>query len=210
MTTPTPTPRTIAVGFDRVLHRYSLGWADGTIYDPPVPGAIEGLRTLMKDAAVYVHTARSPHQVAAWLAGHGLNAIADSPATAREFWDNRGQLLVSRRKYPALAYLDGRAVRFTGWDTAAADIALVASALDPLTVLTSIEAAPRFVQAPGCPHCPDGHTPPDHGQPWAVRVTDDRDGDGQPLRLAVERVAGAHVAETDAQWLRDLIEKATA
>jgi hypothetical protein len=62
---------------------------------------------------------------------------------------------------------------------------------------------------PGCPHCPDGHTPPDHGQPWHVRVAEALDGDGQPVRLVVERAAGAHVAESDAAWLRDLINRAT-
>lgn len=81
----------------------------------------------------------------------------------------------------------------------------------PLTVLDGIETAPQYVPAPGCPHCPDGHTPPDHGQPWHVRVAPDRDGDGdgQPLRLIVERSAGAHIAESDAAWLRALIERAS-
>ncbi|MER5715756.1 hypothetical protein [Streptomyces sp. NPDC002132] len=53
-----------------------------------------------------------------------------------------------------------------------------------------------------CEHCPDGHTPADSGsQPWGVRVGPERDGDGQPIRLYVERSAGAHVAESDAEWI---------
>ncbi|MEU9606175.1 hypothetical protein [Streptomyces sp. NPDC048057] len=54
-----------------------------------------------------------------------------------------------------------------------------------------------------CPHCPDGHTPPDHGQPWHARVGSERDADGQPTVIRVERAAGAHVAESDADWIRD-------
>lgn len=55
----------------------------------------------------------------------------------------------------------------------------------------------------GCPHCPDGHTPAAVGsQPWHVRVGPEPDGDGQPIRLYVERSAGAHVAESDAEWVR--------
>ncbi|MFJ7999009.1 hypothetical protein ACIQ7D_17935 [Streptomyces sp. NPDC096310] len=54
-----------------------------------------------------------------------------------------------------------------------------------------------------CPHCPDGHTLPDGGsQPWHAHVSDDRDGDGQPTQIIVARSAGAHVAESDAEWIR--------
>ena len=55
-----------------------------------------------------------------------------------------------------------------------------------------------------CPHCPDGHTPPDGGsQPWAAYLAPVRDGDGQPVTIHVCRSAGAHLAESDAQWVRE-------
>lgn len=38
---------TLAVDFDGAVHRYSRGRHDGTIYDPPIPGALNGLRQLM-------------------------------------------------------------------------------------------------------------------------------------------------------------------
>ncbi len=72
---------------------------------------------------------------------------------------------------------------------------------DPLVVLQQIEEQPRYVPVPGCPHCPDGHTPPDHGQPWSAHVGPGRDGDGQPTTIHVGRSAGAHVAESDAEWV---------
>lgn len=57
-----------------------------------------------------------------------------------------------------------------------------------------------------CKHCPDGHTPPTGGsQPWSAWVTQERDGDGQPMTISVARSAGAHVAESDAQWIRDVL-----
>ncbi|GHA95305.1 hypothetical protein GCM10010330_56820 [Streptomyces tendae] len=62
---------------------------------------------------------------------------------------------------------------------------------------------PDPAPAGDCEHCPDGHTPADSGsQPWHVRVGPERDGDGQPIRLYVERSAGAHVADADAEWIR--------
>lgn len=54
-----------------------------------------------------------------------------------------------------------------------------------------------------CAHCPDGHTPPTGGsQPWAAFIGTQRDGDGQPMQIIVARSAGAHVAESDAEWVR--------
>ena len=99
-----PRPSTIAVDFDGVIHGYSKGWHDGTIYDPPVPGAIDALCELMLDYAVFVHTSRDVGQVAGWLTGTaGLDAIADDGRA--QFWNERGCLLVTNRKLPAVAYI---------------------------------------------------------------------------------------------------------
>lgn len=73
---------------------------------------------------------------------------------------------------------------------------------DPLNVLRAIEEAPSYDLVPGCPHCPDGHTPPNHGQTWGAFVSPERDGDGQSMQIIVARSAGAHVAESDAEWVR--------
>ena len=58
---------TVAVEVDGVIHAYTRGWHDGTIYDDPVPGAFDALRTLMTDYAVYVHTTRNVSDVESWL-----------------------------------------------------------------------------------------------------------------------------------------------
>lgn len=68
---------TIAVDFDGVIHAYSRGWHDGTIYDPPLPRAIEGLRALMEHDAVFILTTREPEQVMPWLEGYGFDATID-------------------------------------------------------------------------------------------------------------------------------------
>lgn len=133
---------TFAVDFDGVIHRYSRGWHDGTIYDPPMEGAMDGLRALMDYDAVFIHTTRDPEQVATWLEARGVHAVTDEdtcerchgqytdevPCTACQgsglltFWNQRGVLLVTNRKLPARAYLDDRAVPFTRWDKALADL----------------------------------------------------------------------------------------
>jgi hypothetical protein len=146
--------RTVAVDFDGVIHCYRRGWADGSIYDEPMPGAVEGLRMLMETYAVFVFTTREPEQVMPWLESHGLNVTIDErcascygegggqeldadwrplrPAWECDsckgsgeltFWNETGQLLVTNRKLPAIAYVDDRAVRFRSWDQALADLA---------------------------------------------------------------------------------------
>lgn len=147
---------TIAVDFDGVIHAYSDGWADGTIYDDPLPGAIQGLGVLMETDAVFIHTSREPEQVGPWLERYGFDVTIDDrcgrclggpdPEETDEFfrptgrvwhvttcrvcrgsgrltfWNETGQLLVTNRKLPARLYLDDRAILFTSWDQALADI----------------------------------------------------------------------------------------
>lgn len=110
---------TLAVDFDGVIHAYSCGWHDGTIYDPPMLGALDGLRQLMGHDAVFIFTAREPAQVAEWLSRRGFicRTEHDSP-----FWNVRDQLLVTNLKLAANSYLDDRAVHFTSWDQALADL----------------------------------------------------------------------------------------
>lgn len=109
---------TVAVDFDGVIHRYSKGWQDGSIYDPLMPGAVEGLRALMARYAVFVFTARPAAQVAAWLVDRGFPVRIDGDPDSPEFWNARDVLLVTNRKLAAVAYLDDRAVRFTDWGRA--------------------------------------------------------------------------------------------
>lgn len=105
---------TIAVDFDGVIHRYSKGWQDGTIYDDPMLGAISGLNELMRRDAVFIHTSRDPMTVALWLTEKlGVTATWE-PEGARphEFWNDRGRVLVTNRKLPATVYIDDRGLRF--------------------------------------------------------------------------------------------------
>ncbi|RCG31915.1 hypothetical protein DQ384_05060 [Sphaerisporangium album] len=59
--------------------------------------------------------------------------------------------------------------------------------------------------ATGCPHCPDGHARP-LSRSWGVYVAPTRDGDGQPTTIHIARSDGSHVAASDAEWIRRLID----
>lgn len=115
--------RAVAVDFDGPIHLYSRGWNDGTIYDPPSDGALDALDVIMDRAAVFVHTSREPQQVVPWLREVGLPATSRTPAGP--FWNERGSLLVTQRKLPALAYVDDRAVRYRSWPQALSELATI-------------------------------------------------------------------------------------
>jgi len=105
----------IAVDFDGVIHRYSKGWHDGTIYDEPMPGAREALARIHQRYRVVILTTRvnpalhggdaQMAGVEAWLAEHGF--------VEGEHWGE-----VTHEKAPALVYIDDRALRFVDWDQA--------------------------------------------------------------------------------------------
>lgn len=113
---------TIAVDFDGVIHAYSRGWQDGTIYDQPIRDALVALETLMARDAVFIHTTRNPRQVARWIereSGHDIDCTTRLPRTwygrRKPFWNTTGLLLVTDRKLAATVYIDDRAHRFETW-----------------------------------------------------------------------------------------------
>lgn len=119
---------TVAIDLDGVMHSYSRGWQGGALYDPPMEGTREGVQAVMDAESAFVFTAREDlHSVVEWIERElGIPAIADSPVTSRTFWNERGVLLVTNKKYPARRYLDDRGVTFGpgGWAQALRDLEL--------------------------------------------------------------------------------------
>lgn len=118
---------TVGLDFDGVMHRYSRGWQGGRIYDPPMPGTGDAVREILDLEAAFVLTAREDlDAVAGWIEREmDIPCLIDDPYESRHFWDERGRLLVTNKKYPARAYLDDRAVLFTregGWERALMDL----------------------------------------------------------------------------------------
>ena len=69
--------------------------------------------------AVFIFTSRDIEQVKAWMEKHAdmIPCVLDEDHTVK-FWNSQTSVLITRRKLPAVAYLDDRAVRFTDWDSA--------------------------------------------------------------------------------------------
>lgn len=116
------TKKTIAIDFDGVIHAYSHGWADGTIYDLPVSGAFDTIEHLLiRGYAVFIHSARPPRAIKRWL--EKFTQFDDRyPFTIPvkivpwwyKFWDKAHVLGVTNRKMAAAIYIDDRAYFFGG------------------------------------------------------------------------------------------------
>jgi hypothetical protein len=105
--------RRVAVDFDGVIHAYSRGWADGSIYDGPVPGAMQALAELQGlGLEVVVYTSRHTADIADWISAQAAYARV-----------NLGPIEITNLKPIASVYIDDRAVRFTDWERALATTA---------------------------------------------------------------------------------------
>lgn len=105
--------KTICIDFDGVIHKYSKGWHDGSIYDEPVEGTAEFINNLRDDGwEIIIYSTRSnpvvnkdaAHQVREmhmWMQNNGI------------YFDE-----ISMFKPHAQIYLDDRAIRFTNWNKA--------------------------------------------------------------------------------------------
>lgn len=99
--------KTVAVDFDGVLNTYT-GWAGEDELFEPREGAIEFLRQLWAEYDIVIHTTRDPQRVWEWL---------------ETYWMNHLVVDVTNVKPKAIAYVDDRAVRFTGdYDAVLAEI----------------------------------------------------------------------------------------
>lgn len=114
--------KTVALDFDGVIHAYDKGWHDGTIYGELIPGALEGIKSLMGECSVFIFTTRDTRQVAEWMtAKTGIMTHVDLDPE-RTFWNLEGRLLATNRKLAAVAYVDDRAVRFESWSQTMQDL----------------------------------------------------------------------------------------
>lgn len=104
----------LCLDFDGVLHAYSKGWHDGTIYDGPVPGAMAFLKAAVEHFDVVIYSSRSKSREGradmAWAIGSWLCAAHGD----RVGVEIAGMIDYAHEKPAAFLTIDDRAVCFEG------------------------------------------------------------------------------------------------
>jgi hypothetical protein len=99
---------TICLDFDGVIHAYSKGWQDGSIYDGMVPGFFEWAAKAQKQFKLVIYSSRSSSVEGKLAMGKFL---ADQ---MRQWKGEEIELTMAAEKPPAWVTIDDRAIMFTG------------------------------------------------------------------------------------------------
>ena len=105
----------VGIDFDGVIHKCSKGYYDGTIYDDPIPGAWEALKTLSSAYTVIVFSAKARADRGLVNGKTGVELIWE--------WLKKNDMAqfvskVTAEKPRARFYVDDKAIQFTDWDSA--------------------------------------------------------------------------------------------
>lgn len=128
--------KTVAIDFDGVIHKYSKGWHDGSIYDDEIQGVFEVIKKIIDSGhPVVIMSTRSPKQIKKWLvpkimiSEYERDGMGNDPARWVEprfgftckvlpkstiFHDDLWVVGITDRKVAAMCYVDDRAIEFEG------------------------------------------------------------------------------------------------
>lgn len=112
--------KTICIDFDGVIHAYSRGRADGSIYDAPVAGAFKAIQILLQNYNVVILSTRDPKEIKKWFdfttkeSGYVFTTEI-IPVKVKYEWTKEGVIGITNRKMKAMFYIDDRGLRFTNW-----------------------------------------------------------------------------------------------
>lgn len=107
--------KAVAFDFDGVIHKYSEGWKDGSIYDEPNMEILNLILLLqLANIPCVIISTREPNQIKEWWDKQGFTIMAKPLCFETRFFNDCTYVGITNRKIPAQLYIDDRAYRYTG------------------------------------------------------------------------------------------------
>jgi len=111
----------LGIDFDKVIHKCSKGYYDGTIYDEPVEGVETALKKLSETYTLICFTAKAKPD----------RGLVNGKTGTQLVWEwlekyNLSQYIskVTSEKPRAIAYIDDKGIRFTDWNSCMQELQL--------------------------------------------------------------------------------------
>lgn len=104
----------VCFDFDGVIHKYSKGWQDGSIYDEYNKEVLDLMLFLQKSGIpIFICSTRETVQIINWWNKQGF--WCDACGTGSQtFWKELNLIGVTNKKLPAQLYIDDRAYKYNG------------------------------------------------------------------------------------------------
>lgn len=105
----------VAFDFDGVIHKYSKGWQDGSIYDEYNKDVLDLIVIMQKlNIPVFILSTREPMQIINWWNKQSFWTKAVGISDNEKFWNDTKFIGVTNKKLPAQLYIDDRAFCYKG------------------------------------------------------------------------------------------------